>query len=88
MPVPRGKVFVPQKGNGVNTIVYSRPTTTSETAPSVKVVKAKAGDSLTRIAEREGVSLVELAKFNGLLTTSILPFGREIKIPPTTSKQE
>ncbi|CAN5379612.1 lytic transglycosylase domain-containing protein [soil metagenome] len=81
MPVPRGKVFVPQKGNGVNNIVYSRPTNASAVAASVKVVKAKSGDSLTKIAEREGVSLVELAKFNGLLTTSTLPIGREIKIP-------
>ncbi len=84
MPVPRGKVFVPQKGNGVNNIVYSRPTIPSGVAApsaSVRVVKAKAGDSLTKIAEREGVSLAELAKFNGLLTTSALPIGREIKIP-------
>ncbi len=81
MPVPRGKVFVPQKGNNVNNIVYSRPTNATAIAASVKVVKAKAGDSLTKIAEREGVSLAELAKFNGLLTTSTLPIGREIKIP-------
>ena len=84
MPVPRGKVLVPQKGNNVNNIVYSRPVNTSNVtaqAPTVRVVKAKAGDSLTRIAEREGVSLSELAKFNGLLTTSALPIGREIKIP-------
>ncbi len=81
MPVPRGKVFVPQKGNGINNIVYSRPANASPVAASVRVVKAKSGDSLTKIAEREGVSLVELAKFNGLLTTSTLPIGREIKIP-------
>ncbi len=82
MPVPRGKVFVPQKGNGVNTIVYSRPTNNVPVQiSSVRVVKAKSGDSLTKIAEREGVSLAELAKFNGLLTTSALPIGREIKIP-------
>ena len=83
MPVPRGKVFVPQKGNGVNTIVYSRPTNSNVPvqASSVRVIKAKSGDSLTKIAEREGVSLTELAKFNGLLITSALPIGREIKIP-------
>ena len=81
MPVPRGKVFVPQKGNGINNIVYSRPTNANAIAASVKVVKAKAGDSLTKIAEREGVTLAELAKFNGLLMTSTLPIGREIKIP-------
>ncbi len=46
-----------------------------------RTVKAKSGDSLTSIAQREGVSLAELAKYNGLLTTSALPVGREIKIP-------
>ena len=83
MPMPRGKVFVPQKGNGVNNIVYSRPTNSNVQvqASSVRVIKAKSGDSLTKIAEREGVSLTELAKFNGLLITSALPIGREIKIP-------
>ena len=81
--VPRGNIVVPQQGNGVKNIVYSRPTNSNVLvqAPSVRVVKAKAGDSLTKIAEREGVSLAELAKFNGLLTTSALPLGREIKIP-------
>ena len=47
---------------------------------SVRIVRAKAGDSLTNIAQREGISLAELANFNGLLTTSTLPTGREIKI--------
>ena len=73
---------MPQRGNGVNNIVYSRPTNNVPVqTSSVRVVKAKSGDSLTKIAEREGVSLAELAKFNGLLTTSALPIGREIKIP-------
>jgi LysM repeat protein len=47
-----------------------------------RTVKVKPGDSLSKIAQREGVSLTELAKYNGLLTTSAaLPAGREIKIP-------
>ncbi|MGI8641601.1 MAG: transglycosylase SLT domain-containing protein [Pyrinomonadaceae bacterium] len=78
---PRGKVVVPQ-GNGVKNIVYSRPTTTAPTQTvSMRVIKAKSGDTVAKIAEREGISPAELAKFNGLLTTSPLPVGREIKIP-------
>ncbi|CAN5701877.1 hypothetical protein BH24ACI2_BH24ACI2_04300 [soil metagenome] len=79
---PRGKVVVPQS-NGVKNIVYSRPTTPNVPAniSRVRVVKAKAGDTVAKIALREGVSAAERAKANGLLTTSALLAGREIKIP-------
>ena len=78
---PRGKVVVPNIG--VKKIVYSRPTTPIAVpqTPSVRVVKAKSGDTVAKIAAREGISAVELAKYNGLLPTSNLSTGREIKIP-------
>lgn len=80
-PTPRGKIVVPQI-NGVKNIVYSRPSQSAPVKSSpVRVVKAKAGDTVTKIAQRENISAAELAKFNGLLTTSVLPAGREIKIP-------
>jgi len=44
-------------------------------------VKAKAGDTVEKIAVREKVSATEIAKFNGLLPNSVLFAGREIKIP-------
>ena len=47
-----------------------------------RTVKAKSGDTIAILASREGVSAVELAKYNGLLPTTILAAGREIKIPP------
>ncbi len=80
--VPGTKVFVPQ-GNNVKNIVYSRPTTPVMTTPTntVRIVKAQNGDTVATIAAREKVSAVEIAKFNGLLPTSKLPAGREIKIP-------
>lgn len=80
---PKGKVFVPVQGNNVNTIVYSRPTGPSsiQVASNVRVVKAKAGDTIEKIAIREKVSPTEIAKFNGLLPNSVLFAGREIKIP-------
>jgi LysM repeat protein len=56
---------------------YSRPTTTQ----SMKVVKAKSGDTVTTVAQRHGANPVEVAKFNGLLPTSKLNAGREIRIP-------
>ena len=62
---------------------YARPTSPVPVVQSagVRVVKAKSGDTVTKLAEREGISAIELAKYNGLLPTSILPAGREIKVP-------
>lgn len=48
---------------------------------TVRVVKAKDGDTIATLAAREKASAVEIAKFNGLLPTSKLSAGREIKIP-------
>ncbi|MBA2619626.1 MAG: transglycosylase SLT domain-containing protein [Acidobacteria bacterium] len=83
--MPKGKIVVPQspQGNGIKTIVYSRPTTPTiaVTTNGVKVVKAQAGDTVTKLAQRYGASPVDVAKFNGLFTTSALPAGREVKIP-------
>ena len=80
--MPTGKIVVPQ-GNRTITPIYTRPTSMVMlvNTPGVRVVKAKSGDTVTKLAEREGVSAVELAKYNGLLPTSILPAGREIKVP-------
>jgi membrane-bound lytic murein transglycosylase D len=79
---PKGKVVVP-KGNNIQKTNYSRPTTPTamQRTNGVRVVKAKSGDTVTKLAAREGVSAVEIAKYNGLLPSSALPAGREIKIP-------
>lgn len=82
MPSPRGKIVVPVSGNNVNSIVYSRPTNQPTAVTSnVRVVKAKAGDTVQRVAERYGASAVEVAKYNGLLPNSVLGAGREVRIP-------
>ncbi len=82
MKVPSGKVFVPN-GNGVQATNYSRPTTPTISAATsgVRVVKAETGDTVAKIAARYNANAVEIAKFNGLLPTSKLNAGREIKIP-------
>ena len=82
-PMPTGKIVVPQ-GNRAQTPDYTRSTamvTPVVRTGGVRVVKAKSGDTVTKLAEREGISAVELAKYNGLLPTSILSAGREIKVP-------
>ncbi len=83
MNEPKGKVFVPVRGNNVNTIVYSRPSgpVAGPAVSNIRVVKARAGDTVEKIAIREKASPSEVAKFNGLLPNSVLGAGREIKIP-------
>ena len=85
MKHPSGKVFVPVAvGNRVESTAYTRPTNRqAATVPTAKmrVVKAKAGDTVAKIAAREKIDAAELAKFNGLLPNSVLFAGREIKIP-------
>ncbi|MGB7210203.1 MAG: transglycosylase SLT domain-containing protein [Pyrinomonadaceae bacterium] len=83
MKDPRGKVFVPVSGNRVNTISYTRPTTPNNSAPgiSARIVKAQAGDTVAKLATRNGADPTEVAKYNGLLPNSVLGAGREIKIP-------
>jgi LysM repeat protein len=83
MASPKGKVFVPMTGNRVATIAYTRPATPASTGvgSSIKVVKAVAGDTVAKLAARNGADATEVAKFNGLLPNSVLGAGREIKIP-------
>ncbi|MGH9820004.1 MAG: LysM peptidoglycan-binding domain-containing protein, partial [Pyrinomonadaceae bacterium] len=83
MAAPKGKVFVPMIGNKVNNIVYSRPATqtTNNVTSGVRVVKAQSGDTVEKLARRNNVDPIEVAKYNGLLPNSVLGAGREIKIP-------
>ncbi len=83
MKDPKGKVFVPVSGNRINTIAYSRPTTPNTSAPgiSARIVKAQPGDTVAKLAARNGADPTEVAKYNGLLPNSVLGAGREIKIP-------
>lgn len=83
METPKGKVLVPVIGNRVTAISYTRPAGPVSAAPStsVKVVKAVAGDTVAKLAVRNGADPAEVAKYNGLLPNSVLGAGREIKIP-------
>ena len=85
MKTPQGKVLVPMaaQGNRVAATAYSRPSSGSSAAPTsnVKIVKAQAGDTVSKLATRNGADPTEVAKYNGLLPNSVLGAGREIKIP-------
>src|SRR5436190_7022754 len=84
MKDPKGKVFVPMtEGNRITATTYSRPTSQplAGLQSNVKIVKAQAGDTVARLAERHKSDPVEVAKYNGILPNSVLGAGREIKIP-------
>lgn len=87
MKEPRGKVFVPAasvSGNKVQATNYSRPTGPSaakKSTGSFKIVKAQSGDTVKKLAERNGADPTVVAKYNGLFIGSPLGAGREIKIP-------
>jgi LysM repeat protein len=51
------------------------------TAPVSRTYTVKGGDSLTKIAKREKVTVMELAKANHLTKTSVLKIGQKLTIP-------
>jgi membrane-bound lytic murein transglycosylase D len=90
MKDPKGKVFVPMvAGNKITATSYSRPTNPALVGPqsNVKIVKAQAGDTVSKVAARHGANATEVAKYNGLLPNSVLGSGREIKIPQGGMKE-
>lgn len=84
MKVPTGKVVIPFKSN-VKTPVYQRPTNQSQSVPTtggIRLVKAVAGDTVAKVAQRYGANPVDVANLNGLTSiTAALVAGREVKIP-------
>lgn len=90
MKSPTGKVFVPMTpGNRVAATSYSRPASrpSATSASNVKVVKAQAGDTVSKLAARHNADPTEVAKYNGLLPNSVLGAGREIRIPQAGMKE-
>ena len=83
MKTPRGKVYVPMKANGVSATTYNRPTSIKPTltVAGIRVVKAKTGDTVEKLAIRYKVKASDVAKLNGLFVKSKLNAGREIRIP-------
>jgi hypothetical protein len=60
---------------------YERQTEMLVPSRDFRIVKAQAGDTVAKLATRNGADPIEVAKYNGLLPNSVLGAGREIKIP-------
>ncbi|HEX6279082.1 MAG TPA: LysM domain-containing protein, partial [Pyrinomonadaceae bacterium] len=67
--------------NKVASTSYSRPASAASVSSNVKLVKAQAGDTVSKLAVRHNADPTEVAKYNGLLPNSVLGAGREIRIP-------
>jgi soluble lytic murein transglycosylase-like protein len=65
----------------------NRATKSSAAQSSYKTIRARAGESLTSIAERAGVSPDEVARLNNLSLKSKLRRGQSILIPATADSQ-
>ncbi len=56
-------------------------TSPQDASSEVEFYTVKRGDSLTKIAKREGCSVSDLAKLNGFPTDKMLNVGQRIKLP-------
>lgn len=65
---------IPSKPNNINRTGYIRP-------DSLVKIKARKGDTITRIASRYGFPAIDLARLNGVMPDTQLPTGREILLP-------
>ena len=66
--------------------IYERPgASASAPAAGLMKIKARAGDTIARIAERSNVSADEVARLNGMAVDAELQAGQEIKVPTATN---
>jgi LysM repeat protein len=79
--IHNGKVINPANYRIVETSKNPINNMSSPKEPPYRTVIAQANDTVAKIAIRAGADATEVAKLNGLLPHSILPAGREIKIP-------
>ena len=78
MKQPRGRVIVPVKRGAIRRTSSIRPTVTVN---GIRVVEAKGGETISDLAKRFKVDATIVAKLNGLITTSKLNEGRQVRIP-------
>ena len=77
-----GKVIVPNRNVRLTSYVRPRPGAPATDSGPVKV-RAGAGDTVGKIAERYHVSPVEVARLNGKTPDEQLQPGQEVALPPT-----
>ena len=58
----------------------SRPGPEKEAASQAKYYKVRSGDTLSKIAARNGTTVKKLCKLNGIKETTILQIGRRLRV--------
>ncbi len=73
-----------QDGSEVPSATPVTPDQSATSVPSAsdtEMYSVKAGDSLSRIANRRGCTAAALAEMNGISVDSVLHIGQELKVP-------
>lgn len=82
----RGKTLViPSTDSAKNSTQSAKPSVSPSKTDKTESYKVKAGDSLTSLANRFGVSIADLAKANNLATNAKLGIGQTLNVPKLTT---
>jgi membrane-bound lytic murein transglycosylase D len=79
----------PRSNNNVQmtTIIRAKGNTDAPAGSSLMKIKARAGDTIAKIAERSNVSADDVARLNGMAVDAELQPGQEIKVPSSSAYQ-
>jgi membrane-bound lytic murein transglycosylase D len=78
------------RSNNVQLVTLTRAKTSTDVpaaGSSLMKIKARAGDTIAKIAERSNVSADDVARLNGMAVDAELQAGQEIKVPSSSSSQ-
>jgi membrane-bound lytic murein transglycosylase D len=86
MQSPTGRVYVPVDSRNIKATTWARPTGAASVKPTltvkgIQVVKAQSGETVAKLAKRYKVLAGDVAKLNGLIPSSKLFDGQQVRIP-------
>jgi peptidoglycan lytic transglycosylase D len=89
--VPVNQRDVAPRSNNVQLVTLTRAKVNADASTpagsSLMKIKARAGDTIAKIAERSNVSADDVARLNGMAVDAELQAGQEIKVPSSASYQ-
>ncbi|HEX8772877.1 MAG TPA: transglycosylase SLT domain-containing protein [Pyrinomonadaceae bacterium] len=86
--VPLNQRDAAPRSNNVQmtTLIRAKGNTEAPAGSSLMKIKARAGDTIAKIAERSNVSADDVARLNGMAVDAELQPGQEIKVPSSSSQ--
>jgi LysM repeat protein len=70
----------------MTTLIRAKANSEAPAGNSLMKIKARAGDTIAKIAERSNVSADDVARLNGMAVDAELQPGQEIKVPSSSSQ--